>query len=95
MKRALLAGLVAGFASVGCAGPQEPGAAGTTCYRDSDCKAGLICVANMAGSRVCSDDVSGLVGQVEGPPAPEDAGAVVDDAAAPVDPYDGGDPDAG
>jgi hypothetical protein len=95
MKGALLVGLIGGFTLVGCAGPQEPGGAGATCYRDSDCQAGLVCVANMAGSRVCSDDVSDLVGQVEGPPAPEDAGTAVDDAAAPMEPYDGGDTDAG
>jgi hypothetical protein len=47
--------------------------------------------------RVCSNDTSALVSQVEGPPAPpemvpevpEDAGMVEDDAAAPVEP-DGG-----
>jgi hypothetical protein len=94
MKRALRVGLF-GFALVGCAGAQEPGDAGATCYRDGDCKAGLVCVANSAGDRVCSDDVSGLVGSVEGPPPPEDAGAEVDDAAPPADPYDGGDADAG
>ena len=54
MKGALLVGLLGGLALLGCAGPQEPGAAGATCYRDSDCQAGLVCVANMAGSRVCS-----------------------------------------
>jgi hypothetical protein len=95
MKGALLVGLIGGFTLLGCAGHQEPGAAGTACYRDSDCQAGLVCVANATGSRVCSDDVAGLVGSVEGPPAPEDAGMPVDDAAAPMDPYDGGDPDAG
>jgi hypothetical protein len=69
----------------GCAGAQEPGGAGSACYRDSDCQAGLVCVENSAGARVCSDDVSGLVGSVPGPPPPEDAGA------PPADPYDGGD----
>jgi hypothetical protein len=86
MTRALRVGLLA-FALVGCAGAQEPGGAGSACYRDSDCQAGLVCVANSAGARVCSDDVSGLVGSVEGPPAPEDAGVPADDAAV--------DPDAG
>jgi hypothetical protein len=95
MKGALPVVWIGGLALVGCAGSQEPGGAGATCYRDSDCQAGLVCVANMAGARVCSDDVSGLVGQVEGPPAPEDAGTPLDDAAAPVDPYDGGEADAG
>jgi hypothetical protein len=88
MKGALILALAAAFGALACAGHQEPGGAGTACYRDSDCKSGLICVANAAGSRVCSDDVSGLVGSVEGPPAPEDGGM-------PADPYDGGDPDGG
>jgi hypothetical protein len=73
-----------------CGGPQEPGAAGDECYRDADCKAGLVCVP--AGSRrSCSNDVSGLVSMVEGPPIVEmppvddmDA-AVVDDAATSPD----------
>ena len=86
MKRALLVGLLGGAVVFGCAGAQEPGGAGTACYRDSDCQAGLVCVANEAGARVCSDDVSGLVGQVEGPPAPEDAGMTTDDAAVPEEP---------
>lgn len=88
MKGALLVGLAGAFAVLSCAGHQEPGGAGTACYRDSDCQAGLICVQNQAGSRVCSDDVSGLVGSVEGPPPPEDAGMT-------ADPDAGVDPDAG
>ena len=94
MKGALLVGLVGGFVLPGCAGHQEPGGAGAACYRDSDCQSGLVCVANAAGSRVCSDDVSGLVGSVEGPPPPPDAGMPVEDAGMPMDP-DAGDPDAG
>lgn len=86
MKGALLVGLSWGVLVTGCAGAQEPGGAGAACYRDSDCQAGLVCVANTAGERVCSDDVSGLVGSVDGPPPPEDAGMPVDDAAAPADP---------
>jgi hypothetical protein len=79
--------LVACLAGFGCAGSKEPGGAGEDCYRDEDCKSGLVCVANMNKVRVCSNDVTGLAGNVEGPPpppAPEDAG-VMDDAAAPVD----------
>jgi hypothetical protein len=87
MKRALLVGLSSGVMLLGCAGAQEPGGAGAACYRDSDCQSGLVCVANMAGQRVCSDDVSGLVGSVEGPPPPEDAGM-------PMEP-DAGDADGG
>jgi hypothetical protein len=88
MKGAVLVALVGSLAVLACAGHQEPGGAGTACYRDSDCKAGLVCVANTAGTRLCSDDVSGLVGSVEGPPPPEDAGM-------PADPYDGGEMDGG
>jgi hypothetical protein len=71
-------------AAVACAGEKEPGGEGEDCYRDSDCRPGLVCVAEAAGgARRCSSDVSGLVSSVEGPPAPEDAGA-------PADPADGG-----
>jgi hypothetical protein len=87
MRGAVLLGLVGSLVGLACAGHQEPGGAGAACYRDGDCKAGLICVADAAGTRLCSDDVSSLVGTVEAPPAP--------DGGTPVDPYDGGDPDAG
>ncbi len=56
----------------GCAGRKDPGGAGEDCYRDDDCKSGLVCVAtNMSGPRVCSNDVTGLVGMVQGPPPEE------------------------
>ena len=74
-----------------CGGPQEPGSAGDDCYRDADCKSGLVCVRAPNGNqRQCSNDVSSLVGMVDGPPVVEmpptdmDA-AVVDDAAPPED----------
>jgi len=63
-----------------CAGKQDPAGAGEDCYRDQDCKSGLVCVANAAGSRVCSADVTSLKSTVDGPPA--DAGTPVDDAGA-------------
>lgn len=78
-----------------CGGPQEPGAAGDECYRDADCKAGLVCVPD-GSRRSCSNDVSGLVSRVEGPPimmppvVDMDA-AVVDDAA--TSPDDGAPPE--
>jgi len=58
---------------------------GEDCYRDEDCKIGLVCVATPApsGPRVCSNDVTSLASTVEAPPA--DAGTPVDDGAAPVD----------
>jgi len=67
-------------ACMACAGHQEPGGPGADCYRDSDCRAGLVCVADPTGARACSDDVSGLVSNVDGPPPPADAGTT-DDAS--------------
>ena len=74
-----------------CGGPQEPGGVGDECYRDADCKSGLVCVrAPNGAARSCSNDVSSLVGMVEGPPLVEmppmdNDAAVIDDAAAPAD----------
>ena len=78
---------LAGFAlwAAGCGGPQEPAEEGADCFRDADCKPGLVCVPNSSGARTCSDDISGLVSQVEQPPPPPDAGMPMDDAAAPMD----------
>ncbi len=71
------------LACVACAGHQDPGGPGEDCYRDSDCRAGLVCVADTSGARTCSDDVSGLVGNVEGPPPPPaDAGTTDLDAGS-------------
>ncbi|HTQ02647.1 MAG TPA: hypothetical protein VMI54_02280 [Polyangiaceae bacterium] len=53
----------------GCAGKQEPAAAGKDCYRDEDCQTGLVCVADASGNRVCSKDVKRLESMVNGPPA--------------------------
>jgi hypothetical protein len=63
----------------GCGGDQEEGEAGSDCYRDADCKSGLVCVPNAAGERVCSSDTTPLVSQVPGPPAPADPDAGVPD----------------
>jgi hypothetical protein len=53
-----------------CGGPQKLGDSGSTCFRDDDCEAGLICVASdMLGfNRVCSNDPTPLISTVEGPP---------------------------
>lgn len=53
-----------------CGGPQKLGDAGATCFRDDDCTAGLICVAAEEGdiNRVCSDDPTPLISNVDGPP---------------------------
>ncbi len=63
--------LVAGvLLAVACGGPQEPGSAGTDCFRDDDCEPGLVCASldpAIPGDRVCTDDVSGLVSTVPGP----------------------------
>lgn len=80
---------------VACGGPQEPGGAGDECYRDADCKSGLVCVPN-GNQRTCSNDVSGLVGMVEGPPVVEmptdmDA-AVMEDAEPPPEDAETTDP---
>jgi hypothetical protein len=66
--------LGATLVGLGCAGSKEPGGPGEDCYRDEDCKSGLVCVANMNNVRVCSSDVTSLVSMRPGPPAPEDAG---------------------
>jgi hypothetical protein len=68
-----------------CGGPQEPGEEGETCYRDADCKVGLVCVPN-GNERNCSKDIGGLVSQVDRPPP--DAGTPMDDAGG--EPVDGG-----
>jgi hypothetical protein len=71
--------LGATLVGLGCAGSKEPGGPGEDCYRDEDCKSGLVCVANMNKVRVCSNDVTSLVSMRPGPPAPEDAGAPPED----------------
>jgi hypothetical protein len=80
------------LAAVACGGPQEPAEEGENCYRDADCKAGLVCVAP-AGTkeRTCSSDIGGLVSQVVQPPP--DAGMPMDDASTPTDDA-GGEPPA-
>jgi hypothetical protein len=50
-----------------CGGKQEPGEAGDDCYRDADCKPGLIC-APAGDARQCSNDLTGLESTVEGAP---------------------------
>lgn len=90
-------GAVCCVLSVACGGGQDDGAAGSDCYRDADCKAGLVCVANTTGARVCSSDTTPLVSQVEGPPAPppeEMPTEPVPEEPAPEEP-DGGAPDGG
>jgi len=76
-RRAVL--LVSAFGALaGCAGKQQAAGMGEDCYRDDDCEIGLVCVADGAGNRVCTNDVSSLASSVEGPPP--DAGAPPEDA---------------
>jgi hypothetical protein len=90
-RRAGLA-IVTLVGSFACGGPQEPADEGADCYRDADCKLGLVCVPQ-GNSRTCSKDIGGLVSQVPMPPPPPDAGMPADDGAAPVDDA-GGEPPA-
>ena len=78
-----LSGMLFFLVAVGCAGKQSGGGPGEDCYRDEDCKVGLVCVATPApsGPRVCSKDVTSLASSVPAPPP--DAGTPVDDGAAP------------
>jgi len=82
------------LALFGCGGPQEPAEEGEGCYRDADCKTGLVCVAAAgAKERTCSKDIGGLVSQVVQPPP--DAGTMNDASTPPDDaggepPVDGG-----
>jgi hypothetical protein len=56
-----------------CGGPQKLGGAGATCFRDDECEPGLICVAPEVDdpNRVCSNDPTPLISEVEGPPPVE------------------------
>jgi len=68
---------VAVLVAVACGGPQKLGGAGSTCFRDDDCAAGMICVAPTVDDihRVCSSDPTPLISMVEGPPPTAVAGA--------------------
>jgi len=64
----LLGALLAVLVVAACGGKQDPGNEGDDCYRDADCKPGLVCVP--AGeTRKCSSDTTGLESSVEMPPA--------------------------
>ncbi|HEY3500650.1 MAG TPA: hypothetical protein VGK73_38420 [Polyangiaceae bacterium] len=64
-----------------CGGKQEPAGEGEDCYRDSDCKPGLVCVPS-GEARKCSADTTGLVSTVDAPPMqmPPGAGGTMDGA---------------
>jgi hypothetical protein len=67
--------------AMACGGPQEPGAAGSVCFRTDDCKDGLACIPTAKGSSksVCGTDLTGIVAMVDG--APIEAAAAVGDAS--------------
>jgi hypothetical protein len=68
-----------------CGGPQSLGGRDKACFRDDDCKAGLICVAPLKdpGNRVCSNDPTPLISSVEGPPIAAPTGGAATGGAAP------------
>lgn len=70
--------------AMACGGPQKLGAAGSSCFRDDECQPGLICVAPMEGdiNRVCSDDPTPLISNVDGPPVVEPMGGSAGAAGA-------------
>ncbi len=79
--RALSLLTLGGVWAVACGGPQQPGAAGSVCFRTDDCKDGLACVPTAVGAStsVCSMDLTGIVSMVDG--APIEAAAPAPDAS--------------
>lgn len=72
--------------ALACGGPQEPAGEGESCYRDADCAPGLVCVPGANKDRTCSDDIGGLISQVERPePPPEPDAGAMDDGSVPMD----------
>jgi hypothetical protein len=55
---------------VACAPEPSPVGAGEECFVASDCAPGLVCVPQRGGSRLCSSDLTQVVGR-----APPEAGA--------------------
>lgn len=68
-----------------CSDETALSAAGEECFAATDCQAGLVCVPQRNGSRLCSSDLS----QVEGRPPPE-AGADAAEAGEGGPPVEGG-----
>lgn len=56
-----------------CGGREPLGERGALCFRDDECEAGLICVAPSEGDskRVCSNDPTPLISNVQEPPVME------------------------
>ncbi len=41
-----------------CGGPAKEGVQGATCFRASECSAGLVCIADATGAKVCTSDLT-------------------------------------
>lgn len=68
----------------GCEANTQRVGPGEECFVATDCEPGLVCVPLRNGARVCSNDLTEVVGRA--PPdgaVPEDGGADPDDGAAP------------
>jgi hypothetical protein len=84
----VLSPILAVVALFACGTDPSVSAAGEECFEATDCQDGLICVPQQNGSRVCSNDLSG----VSGKPPGEDAGPMeageggeLNDGAPPTD----------
>lgn len=95
---ALLAGAVAAccLSPAACSPTASEVGPGGTCFLTSDCAPGLVCVEQQNKSRICTDDLTRVVGG--GPPEAGmgEAGDGPNEATdAPVIPQETGSPDTG
>ena len=67
-------GVVALLALLACGSESSPVGPGEECFVASDCVPGLVCVPQRGGARVCSNDLSQVVGR----PPPEGGGGETD-----------------
>jgi hypothetical protein len=79
--------LLAVMVPLACSSETELSGPGAECFAATDCQAGLVCVPQRDGSRLCSNDLTQVVGR----PPPE-AGA--EDVEAGGDAPEGSVPDA-
>jgi hypothetical protein len=72
------------WGAAACGGPQKAGKKGAVCFRDDDCALGLVCVApEGTTARVCTDDVGGILSEVDAGTTPGGgAGSAAGGAAA-------------
>jgi hypothetical protein len=83
---ALLGAVAIGW-FIGCASPQEQGAAGSSCFRSDDCEEGLVCIPSRrvggnTNDGTCTKDLSEIISMGEGPPPMNMTGAGGADAPA-------------